>query len=273
MNGFYLYGCFFALVLLVGIGACTEESPKQNGADSEAVMGQLIFEEETFEKKIPSCASDSLRCATLKAQYPVAKGGGATVCKNMNDSIFYYLRESLSVLAVSREEILQSLDSIAEQFFTDYEELALLTSDYSSPWVVETVGKVLFQSPNVISVELANYSFTGEAHPNTYTTLLNFEAQTGKKIELDRVIKNQDRLEEIVEEKFRATHGIKKKEDLNEAGFFWDRDFYLPANFALVEEGLYLYYNAYEAASYVVGATEILVPKEELEGILDETLY
>ena len=264
MNGYNLSGGLYFILLILILSACKNDTPKQELEEPEILPGELSFELREFERKLESCETDSMYCANVKAVYPMAKSGETSICKNINDTIFYYLRESLSVLAVSREEVLQSLDSIARQFFSDYEQLVVEGSDYLSPWTVETLGKVLYQSPEYISVELANYSSTGEAHPNTYTTLLNFDASTGRKLELEDLLGDIKQIETIVEQKFRSIHNLTEGEDLNEAGFFWDRDFYLPANFAVTDQGFYFYYNAYEAAAYAIGPTELIVSTEEL---------
>ena len=273
MNAYSLISGFGLVLLLLNSFACKNEMTPENSNETAIITGELSFKSKSFEQQLASCNADTMRCATVKATYPIAQGLEPSICKNINDTIFYYLRESLSVLAVSRAEVLQSLDSIAQQFFDDYDKLVIQDSDYIIPWTVETEGMVLSQSPRLVAIQLANYSSTGEAHPNTYTTLLNFDVFTGKKLELSELIKDKEQLEVLVEEKFRTIHNIGPKEDLNEAGFFWDRDFYLPANIAYTDEGLYLYYNAYEAASYAVGATEIKLTNEELEGLLNENLF
>lgn len=264
MNGYYLSGGLYFLILILSSASCNNDAPKEELDKPVILSGALNFELINFERQLATCQADTANCAIVRAVYPRAKTGNEIVCTNINDTVFYYLRESLSVLAVSREEVLQSLDSIANQFFLDYDETVIHGADYMSPWTVETIGEVLLQSEEVVSIALANYSSTGGAHPNNYTTLLNFDAETGRKLQLNDVFEDLDLVKEIVEKKFRAAHELEAGEDLNEAGFFWDQDFYLPANFALTEEGYYFYYNAYEAAAYAIGATALIVTKEDL---------
>ncbi len=57
---------------------------------------------------------------------------------------------------------------------------------------------------------------------------------------------------------------------LEEAGYFFDNGVYsLPSQFAVTEDGLLMFYNAYEAAAYVVGQISFTIPYESLEGVVN----
>jgi hypothetical protein len=266
MNGINTCGGILVIILL--LFACKGPESKDTEAAPEILPGELNFEQQYFEKELASCTSDSMTCARVSAVYPLAIRGNEAACHRINDSINYYVRESLSVMAISREEVYQDLDTIAQQFLSDYQEVLALSSDYQLPWTVETKGEIVHQSPRLVAVELENYSFTGGAHPNSYTTLLNFDVQSGQLLNLEDMIRDVGELKAIVEEKFRVYHDLEGDTDLNEAGFFWDQDFYLPSNFSKVDSGMYFLYNAYEAAAYAVGTTELFVSNEELKDLL-----
>lgn len=267
MNGINSCGGILLIVLLL-LFACKSPESKDSEAIPEILPGELNFEQQHFEKELASCVSDSLTCARVSATFPQAVRGNEAACHRINDSIAYYVRESLSVMAISREEVHQDLDTIAQQFLSDYEEVLDQSSDYQLPWLVETTGEVVHQSPATVAIAIENYSFTGGAHPNSYTTLLNFDVQTGQLLNLEDVVSDLGALSVIVEQKFRYYHELEEDTDLNEAGFFWDQDFYLPSNFSRVDSGMYFLYNAYEAAAYAIGTTELFVSNEELEDIL-----
>jgi hypothetical protein len=71
-----------------------------------------------------------------------------------------------------------------------------------------------------------------------------------------------------VEKKFREVREIESSISIADAGFFWGDSFGLPQNFALQEDGVYFYYNPYEAAAYALGATEFTIPYEELKEVI-----
>lgn len=230
---------------------------------------EVAFETVRFKKESAGCAQDENHCARVVAEYPKAVSGPKEVVRMINDSIFHHVRYSLSVFATSEEDVFKDLESIADHFIRDYEAFAEeQNEEYRVGWFVEMKGEVLYQSEKVISVSLTNFSYTGGAHPNTYHTLLNFDLQHKRTLQLDDLITDQEGFKQLVESYFRKYHQLKSSTDLNEAGFFWDQSFFLPANFAFKKEGLYLYYNNYEAAAYAVGATELLIPWEKLEGLV-----
>ena len=48
------------------------------------------------------------------------------------------------------------------------------------------------------------------------------------------------------------------------------RDRYsLPSQFAVTDKGLMMFYNAYEAAAYVVGQISFTIPYESLQGVVN----
>ena len=65
--------------------------------------------------------------------------------------------------------------------------------------------------------------------------------------------------------KFRKKFNIPEKEALNNSGFMFEEEkFQLPQTFFFTEEGLLLYYNVYEIASYADGPKQLLLPYEEV---------
>jgi hypothetical protein len=274
MRAIILYNPFVLIMIFLFAGACG--GGKQQDSDAAEIRalaygeagGGIEFEMHRFLRESEGCQEKENRCARIRAEYPVAESGPKKVRQFINDTIFHYVVESLSVYAVSEEDLLSNLDSIAGRFIDSYEQYAEGTEDFITAWIVETVGEVLFQSSKVTSVALHNYSYTGGAHPNTYIYFLNFDRKRNKLLKIADIVSNRDKLKELVEKKFRQYHQVEEGADLNEAGFFWDKSLFLPANFAIEEKGLFLYYNSYEAAPYAVGPTEILIPWADLEPIL-----
>lgn len=256
-------------VMLLSV-ACTSDANKETEATAQAVVAPLTFEIQQFKKQSSTCKSDTVACATVQATYPLALGGVDSVRQAINDTLMHYLKAGMAVFAVEDEEFNIPLDDVAARFIKDYEDLRRDNPAYDIPWEVETTGKVLYQSTKLASIQMGTYSYAGGAHPNSFATLLTFEKSTGKKLELSDFIIDRDRLTFIAEQHFRKTNEIAPKTSLDDAGFFWGEAFSLPENFALLEKGLYCFYNTYEVAPYVLGPTEFTIPYEELVGILNK---
>ena len=224
---------------------------------------------ERFLRESKRCEVSENNCAKVIAEYPVAVEGDEEIRSFINDTVFYHVLFTLSGFVTSEEELVEDLETVARRFITDYEKFAdEQGGEYRVGWTIETTGEVLYQSPDIVSIGLKNFSYTGGAHPNSYFDLLNFDLREKKMLQLGDLINDLASFETIVEKHFRKYHQLDEKADFNKAGFFWDGAFSLPANYALKEEGIYLYYNKYEVAPYAVGATELLIPWRELKGVL-----
>jgi len=252
----------FIFLLLLFTLACKNQSAEQQAATP------LRFEERTFTKQSSTCGgADSTRCATIKVTYPMATQGTPEVIKAINDSILHYVTLTLAS-GDGESPPPTTVEEGANGFIEMYEEYIKGDSVYITPWELQTNGKVLYQSPQHITVEIGSYSYLGGAHPSSYVNLYTFDANTGKRLTLTDMVSDTAKLRQLAEVKFRQTRELKADENLNQAGYFWDGPFALPANLAMTQQGLYLVYNPYEAAAYALGPTEFVLTNEELKGIL-----
>ncbi len=238
----------------------------KNKPAEEQVATPLRFEERTFTKQSSTCSTDSTRCATVEVTYPIATQGTPEAMKLVNDTILHYT--AITLASGDGETLPATLEEGANDFIQMHEEYTKDTAAFITAWEIQTNGKVLYQSPKYVSVEMASYSYAGGAHPNSYVNLLTFDANTGKKLILTDMVSDTAKLKQLVEAKFRQTRELKADENLNAAGYFWDGPFAFPANVAATEQGLYFVYNPYEAASYAAGPTDFVITNEELKGIL-----
>ncbi len=261
---------FIFLVMLALASACRPAG--NGGSNSEADSGQsdstLAFQQQRFSRQSPACEQDSNYCARVEAVYPLASSGPELAVERVNDSLLAYLRVSLAVFAPSPEDIPESLDAIADNFLEEYEVMMSEEELSATQWVVEVDGEVLYQSENLAAIQLSTYSYAGGAHPNSFVYLLNFDTHTGELLQLPEIVSDTARLREMAEVAFREARGLGPDESLADEGFFWGGAFALPENFALTEEGLFFFYNPYEAAAYAVGPTDFTISREELSGLL-----
>lgn len=253
---------FLSIVAL----SCKNGKPSENQRDNVP----LVFEERIFNMESSTCKTDSTRCAYVEITYPVATQGNPEAMSAINDTIMKYIRQSVGIFAESPEDVPASLEDAAAGFIGEYEAFMASEPEFVTSWAIETNGKMLYQSPKVVSIEIATYSYAGGAHPNTYVSLLNFDATTGAKFDLSDLVTDINKLTALAESKFREARELSSTADLSEEGYFWGEGFALPANVAVTNEGLYFYYNPYEAAAYALGPTDFVISYEELKGIWKE---
>ena len=259
--------------LFVSLSNC--QSPKvEEKMPAEEPTFSYQKEQQQFKKASDGCKSDSNECAIIEIDFPQFKEPGA-VFKQINDSILHYIKTSLSPEDMGN---VATLDDLGNRFIQDYNEYTAEaktraeeddSEPFITPWSIETYGTVTFESPKLVSIELSTYSYTGGAHPNTTVTLLNYDTKTGKAITIKDLVKDQRKLVQLAEKKFRETHEIAPNASLNEQGFFWDGKFQLPQNIGLSGEGIWFFYNSYEIAAYAVGPTEFVLSWEELGDLVN----
>lgn len=260
-------------LLLVVVVATTACQQSHNDPTPEAYgqqVANLRFEQQEFYRVSDQCQEDTTHCARISASYPLLISGPEQVVQAVNDTITQHVKANIAVFAVDPSELLISLDSIATQYILEFESLLAESPDYPFAWEIEVDGEVIHHTPKLVTVALSAYSYTGGAHPNSAVDLLNFDARTGRKLVIKDLFTDQQKVKTIVENKFREVREIEAGVSMNDAGFFWGEPFALPQNFALRKDGIYFYYNPYEAAAYALGPTDFTIPYTAFEGLLRE---
>ena len=248
------------LVLLSLFFACSQkESTTQAPVVEEVKKPVLNFNIETLNKVSKSCAVDSNSCATVDITVPQAVG--TVAADPINARITGALVEGLSVGDVRTTGLSAAVDSFVDGYDVFLEEMKAEGQEFISSWAFEVEGNVLFQDSQYVTVELPFYTYTGGAHPNSFTVLLTFDATTGEEVDVHELIRNDTTsVKVLAKEAFIVARDLPPGAELQESGFFFGNVFTLPANIGITEGGLYLVYNPYEVAPYAAGSTEFLVP-------------
>lgn len=225
---------------------------------------ELSFENETFEKesKIP-CKKD---CPKITLDVPVAKNI-PVVADSINKKILSVLKEI--IYFGEKPSDAKDYDSLAESFIASYEEMHKKFPGETYGWEAKVKGNVEYQSDQILNIKLDHYTFTGGAHGYQGFRSLIFNPNTGKTIFCDELFKNEKEFKAFAEKEFRNKYKIPSKSNINATGLMFENDkFQLPQNIFYTDEGLLLYYNSYEAASYADGPKEILFPYDKISKYL-----
>jgi hypothetical protein len=241
---------------------------QENTKDNTEQINDLEFEVFDHTWYASFCADDTTSCAKISAVYPMVSGAPAGIGKTINDSILKFVKSSISTFEQEESNADIPVAKLVVEFFNEYEGFVSDFPDFEMPWAIEIKGKVLYNSGSIVSLELENYSFTGGAHPNYETSLLSFDLIEKKTLSIEDIISDKEKLKAIAEDKFRYARNLSKEESLENAGFLFGDSFTLPANYALTENGLYLFYNPYEVGAYVLGYTSFTIPYKEIKPIL-----
>lgn len=257
------FSFFFGLAAL--LLAC---EPSGQGEGDTARASAVSFTTYQVKEASANCATDSSRCTTAKASFPMVESGPSAVRSRMNDTLQYRVVAMLAPTAEGNASKGMTPDEAAAEFVAVYEEFLLEEPGYSQAWATEVQGEVLFRNSNLATVKLECSTYTGGAHPLFYVDLITFGLQEGEVVDLNDLIADKTALMALAEKYFRQARELEAEQSLQDAGFFWDGNFALPRNMGLTEKGLYFFYNQYEVAPYAAGPTELLIPFEELKPIL-----
>lgn len=260
------------LILAFACGGPPEAEPPVAGAPRAPVQeavprpGRLAWETRTLERTAAGCGEEE-PCATVSLEYPeiAAAPGDAAV-----EALSRFIRDFILAPALG-EEAAATPEALAEEVLQEAERFHREFPDAPAGWSLERTVKIVHQTPRVVSLEAAESSFLGGAHPNSAVIYASFDPATGRQIALaDLFLPTAGaRLREAAERKFREARGIPPDRDLAEEGFeFEGGSFDLNDNFAVLEDGLVFYYNPYEIAAYVIGPTEVKLTREDLAGLV-----
>lgn len=239
----------FLIFLLLTLVGCSKE---------------LSFENEMFEKEsaLP-CEKD---CPKITIDVPVAKNL-PVVADSINNKVFSIIKE----IVYFDEDPIKATDykTLTASFIASYEEMHKKFPAETFGWEAKIKGDVESESDQIINIRIDHYTFTGGAHGYQGYRSLLFHSKTGKSILTDQIFKNKKEFTAYAEAEFRKKYKIPTASNINATGLMFENDkFHLPQNIFYTKEGLLLYYNSYEAASYADGPKELLFPYEEVNKYL-----
>ncbi|MBK8877612.1 MAG: DUF3298 and DUF4163 domain-containing protein [Haliscomenobacter sp.] len=258
------------LIVLFSLFQYCAKNHKDDATQTEKPLPE--FGMESFSKEIQDCNEGENYCAKVNVVYPVFVSGiPPVILRLLNDSVVFHVKNSLAILEQNRDLRQFSFPALADSFFLAYTTYGQETG-FPMVWELETTSEVLFLSSGMVSITLENYAYTGGAHPNSNTMLLNYNLKYGRTVLLNDLVTDLNDLKYLAEKAFRESRDLSPDEDLNEAGFFGDNGFQLPSHFGITPEGLYFFYNSYEIASYAAGPTDFVLTWEDLGDLVRKEL-
>lgn len=129
---------------------------------------------------------------------------------------------------------------------------------------------IAFNKSDILSYTVNFENYTGGAHGAHSFTNHVLNLKTGLPIkEADIFIENyQDHLAQILIDRITKQNNVENAKDLENIGFFSVDEIFPNGNFLIDDNGITYTYNEYEIAAYVVGATNVHLPFEEIQHLL-----
>lgn len=250
--------------ILLLLAICITFASCQKDKKEEIETKALDFQAKSFEKKTALPCKGEI-CADVKITIPEASNV-PIVADSINKKIFNTVRGI--VYFGEKPYDGKNYEEIMTSFINSYEELKKEFPDETLGWEAKIDAKVDYSSDKVLNIKLNHYTYTGGAHGYEGNRSLLFNPETGKELTRKDFLKDEAGFKAFAENEFRKKYKIPAGA-INATGLMFENEvFELPQNIFFTKNGLLLYYNTYEVASYADGAKELLLPYDQLTNYL-----
>ncbi|MEP5547545.1 DUF3298 and DUF4163 domain-containing protein [Maribacter dokdonensis] len=196
-------------------------------------------------------------CTKVKIEIPHATAN-TKLSKTINAALE---GEIIALLNFDEESDATNLIEAKNAFLKDYEELSNKFLEESIPWEATIEGAISFENDTLITINLISYIYTGGAHGYGTNRFLNFNKLEGAELYQENLFHDLDEFTHFAESLFRKQENIPLDGSINSTGFMFETEqFYLPTNIGYTEDGLLLFYEPYEIASFADGPITLLIP-------------
>lgn len=255
---------FLVIVFLLGIFTCT-----QNKNESVITYAPLSFDLKSIDTTLGDCSISF--CHEIDLKYPVFK---------QNEELDKWVGQLLYSTRFGSFDIdfITSADAekqIMEHEKIQYEEGLELREDMnmaSQSFYSNLEVSVLWDSLRFISLQSKIDTYSGGAHPNSTVLLISISKDDfSNELMLEEVIdslKYPEFLRQLKSDFFK-TRQLDEQIPVNDQGFWFESGDVEPTeNFCFTSEGIRFYYNNYEIAPYVLGATDVTLSWNKLKPFL-----
>ncbi|MCM1313155.1 MAG: DUF3298 and DUF4163 domain-containing protein [Bacteroides sp.] len=122
----------------------------------------------------------------------------------------------------------------------------------------------------IINYTMTEDSYSGGAHPVSYTTKMCFSVENGERVHLEDVFceDSTGRLVKMLTEQLMRTKGAETKKELKKRGYLNFTEMFVSENFSLEPDSVVFFYNEYDIAPYSEGPTTLSLSYKDMKGLL-----
>ena len=290
------------LVITLGLTACQKSDSKKaeptvdQSAASQVPDTSMLLQGDTEKVKLtlPECNGNT--CPEFSIER--LKSNQAFVDETIDQAILDNLDKMLDIAQLSKakkdadqqQTASQASASEVQANKTPVQQLQERVQPYANSFLemdkeLKTLGasgqitislnpKILNSYKPLATVVLNTSSYLGGAHGASAQTYFNFDLVSKKQVGLDQIIEaNQKaKFEKLAHDAFKTwVIDSKLAESVNEYEQAWK--FTLSDNFYLGKQGLILQYGEYDIGPYVVGLPRLMIPYDQLKGVLKSQYF
>ncbi|MEL7117925.1 MAG: DUF4163 domain-containing protein [Bacteroidota bacterium] len=249
----------FSLLMLFLIASCNRRSNDKSF--------NLSFQDVSIYQESAKCQDNPKRCATVEINLPHAFSEDLALSNKVNQQISGSVIKVLNAYGDAGMP-LSNMKEVAENFIAEYTEYSSYSEFLTMPWELKVNGSILHQGEKTISIQLDNWVYSGGAHPNTMSVILNIDSQTGDLILLTDIIKDIPSFKSFAEQMYWNAKDGKNPKNQPAIQLTSKSLFMLPDNYAILEDGILLHYNPHEMSTFADGSFSFLLTFEQLKDIL-----
>ena len=290
------------LVITLGLTACQKSDSKKaeptvdQSAASQVPDTSMLLQGDTEKVKLtlPECNGNT--CPEFSIER--LKSNQAFVDETIDQAILDNLDKMLDIAQLSKakkdadqqQTASQASASEVQANKTPVQQLQERVQPYANSFLemdkeLKTLGasgqitislspKILNSDKPLATVVLNTSSYLGGAHGASAQTYFNFDLVSKKQVGLDQIIEaNQKaKFEKLAHDAFKTwVIDSKLAKSVNEYEQAWK--FTLSDNFYLGKQGLILQYGEYDIGPYVVGLPRLMIPYDQLKGVLKSQYF
>jgi len=213
---------------------------------------------ETFLFQKGNCEEEA--CLDIKIEYVKLEGNEMGV-RNINRSI----EESIfSLMLLDEEQTYISKDSAVALRAADLDAFHKeFPGARTGGYIQESKVDLCLTGQKYLSFRGEHYQYNGGAHGMGFVKFLLFDKRSGNEINYKQLIADMPAFREMAEVKLRAKLGMESNDKWEDFTFL--KEFTLPEQVGVCEQGFVLVYNPYELRSFADGKTELIIQFHELK--------
>ena len=266
----YLIIQFFLIMFVTGCTTSSKQTEENN------IQFDSIQVDETYHllgnKENPNCNLQ------LHFTYPSQFSNQETLGKIQKDFILSYFGENYEALSPQeaikqyKEDYLNAYKELETDFKSELEKKSDLPIGGWFSYYEMASNEILYNQNNLLSYTVNFENYTGGAHGSHAYTNHVLNLSNGNPITEEDIIVEyyQDSLAQLLVEHIAKQNNVENTKDLENIGFFSIEEIFPNGNFFVDDKGITYTFNEYEIAAYVVGATHVLLPFEELQYLLKQ---
>jgi len=208
-------------------------------------------------------------CANFTISYLKFSGGDSAGTAAITESFRSFILSMVG--GDSNIPFEAALDSAGTRFCAQYLQAKKDDPEMAFGYLFDLSSALLVNNPKIVTLEMSGSSFSGEAHPNSFATLVTYDMQNkGQVLPVTALVSDTTAILPMLEKAYKLSKGMTESGDISELLYPELTHLPLPANVAVVPEGIRFYYNDYEVASHAVGPADLVLSWAELGSLADQ---